>query len=173
MQVMVKGADGQFYGPVDDAVLRQWRAEGRVNDGSETKDFSTGQLGTVGQVLGPTTGAPPPPVQPAGFGNQYADYRRPDQNVPRAATGRSEGWLVGSVLIRCALALVFFFVLRGLGLIIAGYAVVYAFQLKGQGSKYGNFAVVASILTLVLIDADWRPGCFGQRGGRHAGKCGR
>jgi len=151
---MVKGADGQFYGPVDDTVLRQWRAEGRVSDASETKDFSTGQLGTVGQVLGASTSAPPP-VQPTGFGNQYADYRRPDPNARQVASGRSEGWLVGSVLIRCALALIFFFVLRGLGLIVAGYAVVYAFQLKGQGSKYGTFALVASILTLVLIGIGW------------------
>lgn len=63
--------------------------------------------------------------------------------------------MVGSILIRCALALVLFFVLRGLGLIIAGYAVVYAFQLKGRGSKYGTMALVASILTLVLIGIGW------------------
>ncbi|MBS1707331.1 MAG: hypothetical protein JSS65_01275 [Armatimonadetes bacterium] len=92
---MVKGSDGQFYGPVDTMALSQWRAEGRVNDASETKDFATGAMSTVGQVLAPM--APPPvlsqpvqPVQPTGFGNQYADYRRPT-TYQTPASNTSEG----------------------------------------------------------------------------------
>ncbi|MBS1707332.1 MAG: hypothetical protein JSS65_01280 [Armatimonadetes bacterium] len=63
--------------------------------------------------------------------------------------------MIAAVLGRCALALVLFFVLHGIGLVVAGYAVFYAFQLKAAGSKYGTFALIATISTFVVIGLGW------------------
>ena len=42
MAFMIRGGDGNMYGPADQQTLTQWAAEGRIQRQSQIQDQSTG-----------------------------------------------------------------------------------------------------------------------------------
>src|SRR5256885_2081887 len=124
MQYMVRGADGNEYGPVDGDGLRVWVQENRIRPDSQLRDTATGQTMTASTIPGlfhaaaPT--APPPnwsqPPSPATYPRQQPQYRGHDGSMT----------LLWHSVARSVLAVVFFFFLHTLGLILAAYAVYYA-----------------------------------------------
>lgn len=83
MQYFVIGADGQKYGPVDDATLKAWAAENRILPQTILEDASSGKAfpasdyaglfpePQVAPPAGPPQMSPPPSGQP-----NYANYPR-------------------------------------------------------------------------------------------------
>ena len=150
MQYMVTGVDGKEYGPSDVSTLKLWVAENRLAPHTMLREFNTGQQMTAGSVpelfppAAPTAGVPPvgAPYPRAGY-----------QTAPDSSNygGAAFAWIV----IRSVLAIAFFFVFKGLGLIIAAYTVVRAVRLNSTGSKFGIPALVISILALVAVGIGW------------------
>ena len=69
----VVGADGQMYGPVDEATLAQWAQAGRVGAGSQVQFAATGQYMPAGSLpfLAPIFHAASPMPAPAPAMNPY------------------------------------------------------------------------------------------------------
>jgi hypothetical protein len=65
-----------------------------------------------------------------------------------------KGVLIG-VIIRSLLAIVFFFVFKGIGLIFAGYALYYAIQQKIDGDKYGTAAILIASAAAGAVGVGW------------------
>lgn len=81
----VIGADGQAYGPADDATLAQWAREGRLTAQSALQDAATnqriyaGQVPTLASALGGGTGGvagQPGHQQPQGYHQPAASYQQ-------------------------------------------------------------------------------------------------
>ena len=98
--------------------------------------------------------APPPatdwsqPLTPA------TAYPQGYQPAPARLRDDGKGVFFG-VIFRCALAIVLFFVLRGIGLIVAGYGLFYAIQSTASGHKFGIASLVTASVTLVVILIGW------------------
>jgi hypothetical protein len=157
MQYLVVGPDGKEYGPASVDTLKQWAGENRLMPNTQLRDFNTGQIvlaSSLTEVFPPivdVTTAPavaqwpqaPPPANYAHPGStQFVD----------ADTGMGDIW---GAIIRSVLAIVFFFVFHGIGIIFAGYGLYYAFQAQGKGHRYGWVAIVISSVTLVAIGIGW------------------
>ena len=170
MQYMVLAHDGNEYGPADIPTLKQWVTENRLERTSKLRDFQTGQVVLAGslQDLFPAQGgvatatatAAAPPAQgaaPGPWANPPSPYTR-QQPMPyqNAYAGRNTGagdiW--GSI-IRSVLALILFFVLNGIGLIVGGYGLYYAIRAQANGHKYGWVAIVISSITMIAIVIGW------------------
>src|SRR5690242_14212687 len=123
MQYMVIGSDGKEYGPAGVDVLKQWAADKRLLPTSQLRDFQTGQLlyaSALTEVFPPAI--PAPSVPPAGGAWSQppapSNYVRP-MVAGSAYGGRDDG---GSAdfwwaIVRSGLALLFFFVFNGIGVI--------------------------------------------------------
>lgn len=90
----VLGADGGQYGPIDEATLRAWIAEGRV--GPPTMSFKAGEAEWVAMsTRGDFAGAFPsvsPPTAPG-----IPPVRMPSAVVPVVPSGQKE-WIVALIL---------------------------------------------------------------------------
>lgn len=163
MQYMVVGADGNEYGPATIDTLKAWAVENRLTPGTQLRDFQSGQLlaaGTLTEVFPPASSepgasvAPPPPVggawsQPPNPSN----YKRPMQVGPvRQDNGMGDVW---GAIIRSVVALIFFFILNGIGVIFAGYALYYAIRAQGKGHKMAPVAIAISAISLAAILVGW------------------
>lgn len=150
MQYMVTGLDGKEYGPTDLATLKTWVAENRLAPTTVLRDFNTGQTMAASAVPG-LFAQPDPNVPP-----RAAAYARPGTTYAPAATSSSEGggtfaWIV----VRSILGALLFFVLHGIGLLVAGSSLYSAFQLHGRGSKWGIPALAISGLAVVAVGVGW------------------
>jgi hypothetical protein len=153
MDYLVAAPDGKEYGPVTLDQLREWVQQDRVRPDTQLKNFHTGQPMPASAVPGLFGVATPPPAanwsQPPAPGLAYA----PGFQSARPADD-GKGIFFG-VIARCALAIVLFFVLHGIGLIFSGYALFYAIQSKANGHKYGIASLAIASVTFVIILIGW------------------
>lgn len=150
MQYMVTGMDGKEYGPSDLDTLRSWVAENRLAPHTTVRDFNTGQTMPASSI--PGLFAPEAPLNVPPVGGAYPRGLTPTIT----ASSRNEGGgAFAGVVIRSILGVVLFFVLHGIGLIVAGSGMITAFQLKGQGSKWGVPALMISGIAVVVISVGW------------------
>jgi hypothetical protein len=151
MQYMVTGVDGKEYGPTDIATLKTWVAEGRLAPHSMLRDFLSGQtmpassLSELFPVGAIAVGAHN--VPPVGMGYPRVDHL--------AASDDFGGGAFTWVVVRAVGGILLFFVLHGIGLIIAGSGLVTAFQLKSSGSKYGLPSIIIASIAVVIIGIGW------------------
>src|SRR5690349_7259860 len=125
MEYIVTGSDGKEYGPASVDTLREWVASNRVSPESQLRNFQTGEVvaaRSVPGLFGPIA-APQPVSPPQGNWSQppVPGYAKPVSYD----SGSGELW---GAIIRSGLAIVFFFVFHGIGLIFAAYALYYAIQ---------------------------------------------
>lgn len=156
MEYMVLASDGQEYGPATVETLKQWVQEDRLRPESMLKDFHTGQRLPASQVPGLFAAtAPPPQAGQPSLGNWSQTPSSPYPRPGYAPAGnQGSGALWGSI-IRSGLAVLFFFVFHGIGVVFAIYAVVYAFQAKSQGNQYGPIAIGISLAALAAVLIGW------------------
>ena len=147
---MVTGMDGKEYGPSDLDTLKTWLAENRLAPHTVLRDFDTGQTMAASAVPGLFGPVGNPNVPPMG-----STYPRGSTPIAVASTNDAGGGAFAGVVLRSVLGIVLFFVLHGIGLIVAGSGMITAFQLKGQGSKWGVPALVISGLAVVVIGVGW------------------
>jgi hypothetical protein len=82
-----------------------------------------------------------------------SNYNRPMPNAKvGASTGNRYFW---NSIIRSFLALIFFFVLGGIGLVFSGYAVYFGYQAMQQDHKLGKVAFGISVVVLVAVIIGW------------------
>src|SRR5271154_3042993 len=110
MQFMVKGADGNEYGPADVDTLKLWAVEGRLDRQTMLRDFNTGVMTAAGSVTGifPPAAAPLQAQPPGGNGSQPPPnhYQRPGTPAAGGRTYGGEGYgFILAIAMRCGLAL--------------------------------------------------------------------
>jgi hypothetical protein len=178
MQYFVIAPDGNQYGPATVEVLKQWVQEGRLTATTTLRDATTQAVVQASNVPGlfasPAPVAPAPPVyqsapmqSPAGpyaqaptgpvpnlGGPGQSWSQAPTYSAPQPLNQEGSGALWGS-LIRSALAVVFFFALRGIGLVFALYAVFYGYKAMSEGHRFGVPAFVISLLALAAVGIGW------------------
>jgi hypothetical protein len=148
VEYFVIGADGQEYGPANLDALRVWVQEGRIYPATMLKNAANGQVIPASSVSGLFPNVAPPPT----YGSPPAAYPRMGAPVAPANTGSSDVW---GAIIRSALALVFFFVFRGLGIIVGGYAVYYAYRGYQKGHPHAMTAIIISVTAFLIICVGW------------------
>lgn len=156
MDYLVTAADGKEYGPVTFDELRQWAQQDRVRHDTPVKNFHTGQAMAAGAVPGLFSATPPPAI-----GQDWSQPPAPPAAYPRGYAMQTayqgddgKGVLIG-VVARCALGIVLFFLLHGIGLIVSGYALVYAIQSKARGHRYGIASLIVASVTFIVILIGW------------------
>ncbi|MEA2552580.1 MAG: hypothetical protein QOJ65_756 [Fimbriimonadaceae bacterium] len=155
MQYLVVGPDGKEYGPATADTLKQWVAENRLSPQSQLRDFNTGQMLAASSVPGlfpPVAGVPPAAADWSQPPAPAAAYPGPAMKPMATDDGKGELW---GALFRAGLALLFFFVFHGLGVIFAIYALVYAFQANAKGNRFGIVAIVVCGIVLLLLAVGW------------------
>ncbi len=147
MQYKVIGSDGNEYGPVDVDTLRQWVAEGRIGQSTQMKDADTGRAFLAGSLtwLFPVANLYP---------QQNTNFTQPNQSK-KSHYGDESPFVLSGIVIRSVLAVILFFALHGLGVIVGGYAVYYAYQLNEDGSKYGKVGLAIAGTALLAICIGW------------------
>lgn len=157
MQYMVTGVDGKEYGPTDIATLKTWATEGRLARHSMLRDFLSGQTMRADSLpeLFPPQAAPMGNVPPAAapYPRAGGEYRPVGNSV--GAGGDFGGGAFAGVLIRAGLGILLFFVMHGIGLLVASSGLITAVQLKSNGSKYGVPALIVSVIAVVVIGIGW------------------
>jgi hypothetical protein len=148
MDYMVTAADGKDYGPVTLEQLQQWKEQQRIGPDTHVRNFHTGQVLLASQVPG-LFGSP---ALPTDWSQPPAPGAYVPQNNVRVGDGKGE--LLHSIA-RSVLAVVFFFVLHGIGLVFGVYAVIYAFQCQSKGNKYGPLAIAISLAALAAVAVGW------------------
>ena len=168
MQYLVVGPDGKEYGPASVDTLKQWVAENRLLPTTQLRDFNTGQIVLASAVQGLFASQTPPaavatataPPGPAAAPGQWSQPPQQGAYYPRTGmvsnsmsdSGMGDVW---GAIIRSVLAIVFFFVLHGIGIIFAGYGLYYAIQAQSKGHRLGWVAIVIASVTLVAIGIGW------------------
>ncbi len=172
MDYLVVGPDGQEYGPANLDTLKQWVTENRLGPQSMLKDFQTGQMVAASAVPGlfpapvmapPGPGGNPMSAGPAGApaGQNWAQppnyYQRgPAQGQAWAQRGGDSGTTDLLVSIAwAALAIVLFFALHGIGVIVGVYGVMRAFRAQQKGHRLGFVAIAISVVALVAVIIGW------------------
>jgi len=166
MGYMVLAHDGKEYGPADVATLKQWVADNRLEPSSRLRDFQTGQIVLASSVqelfpapaaVATATATMPPAVQPGPWSNPPSPYTRAPMPYggtypTRTNNGAGDVWVS---IFRSILAIVFFFVFHGIGLIVGGYGLYYAIRAQANGHKYAWVAIVISSVTMIAIILGW------------------
>ena len=149
MQYSVLGTDGNQYGPVDIATLKQWVTEGRVLPTSQVTDNLSNRTMIASQMpelgLLNRTSVVPPPAPPSGFG----DYPRPGMTSPQQQS--VQGSVLGNVIFRVILALGISTFTRTGGLIVSSFTIYYAIRALINKDPNGIWCLLLSLLSLVLI----------------------
>ena len=158
MEYLVVGADGKEYGPANLQTLTEWVKDGRVHGDTTLKEFSSGRTLPAGSVaeLFPATVSAPPLVQGFPRGGYETPPAPGAYNPPRQQSYSGDGsadlwWSI----FRSVLALVLFFVFRGIGLIVGIYGMVYAVRAQQAGHRFGMVAIIISGITLALLAVGW------------------
>lgn len=147
---MVTGMDGKEYGPTDLDTLKTWANENRLAPHTMLRDFNSGQTLPASAVPGlfPSPGTVPPAASP------YPRTGVSTGFTPAPASDEGGGAFAG-VVLRAIGGVVLFFVLHGIGLIVAGSGLITAFGLQSRGSKWGIPALAISGLSVVAIGIGW------------------
>lgn len=154
MNYFVIGPDGAQYGPADVQTLRSWAEQNRLGPQTQLRDAATGQIVIANSVPGIFAAPPAPgPAAPGLYSAPPAPVNYPRQTMA-APSNAGDGAFWGSI-IRSVAALVFFFLLHGLGVIFAGYALYYAVQCKQHGNSKGGIAIGVAVFSLVVIIIGW------------------
>ena len=143
MDYIVVGSDGKDYGPYELDKLKAWVQEGKLTPQTRIKTFSGGQEMPASSVAGLFSADQP--IAPPQFAQASQPVRVWDD-------GKGEFW---RSVIYSALAVVLFFALHGLGLILAGYAVYYSIQSNTKGNRMGMAAIAISVLALAAVCIGW------------------
>lgn len=155
MDFVVVGSDGKDYGPIAEDVLKVWVAEDRIRPDSTLKDFQTGRTLLAKDV----PGLYGPPIQTPNYANPYSgttsNYAPQSSYTAPTLKDSSDMGPLWGVVLRCAAALVLFFVLQGLGLVFSGFALFYAIKAKSEGNKYGLASIVIAAVTLAIVGTGW------------------
>lgn len=148
MQYLVRGNDGNEYGPVDLQTLKKWVAEGRIMPDSQVTDNLSNRtmLASELQELGMTplrdinadTAAPPV---------NYADYPRLEdgRSTPRR---RTRLWMI---LIWLGIAILLERLTNFSGIIIAGWNIYDAIVAKARKDPYTVWCFVVAISGFALV----------------------
>jgi hypothetical protein len=153
VEYFVLGTDGTEYGPATIDTLKQWAVEGRVSPQTQLKSFATGQVVNAASVQGifPPVGSP---AASTVWANPPSPYQRPMGQSTQSNSDEGKGDVTAAIF-RSVLALVFFFLFHGIGLIVAAYSVYYAFQAQAKGHRHGITAIAISVVTLIIIIIGW------------------
>jgi len=152
MDYLVIGADGKEYGPVDVATLAEWARADRVRPNSTVKETATGRMLPASQVPGLFQPLAAPPTAGQDWSQLPDYYRRPQPtHAPRFGGGSA----LTMSFVYAGAAVVFFFVLRGIGLVFAIYGVINAFRAKSAGHPGGAAAIVVSLVALAAVTVGW------------------
>lgn len=149
MEYFVLAQDGKEYGPASFDTLKQWASDGRLQPQTQLRDSLSGQIVPASTVNGIFT----TPTAPSPYANA-PDFSQVKSYQANYLQKESVGPLM-NVIVRCVLAIVFFFFLHGIGLVFAGYAMYYAVRLNSNGSKYGVPAMVVAGITLLALGVGW------------------
>ena len=169
MEYFVIGPDGQQYGPATIETLRKWVSEGRLMPTSTLKNFSTGQTlraSDLPELFPPAEPAPSaPPQQMAPPTQNSAQWTAPPAASPYARHGynsyqpapnvRGSSSDLASTIFSCALGLVLFFFLRGIGLICTGAAIFRSVQYMSIGTRNAKACLAISIASFAIIGVGW------------------
>jgi hypothetical protein len=110
----------------------------------------TNEIVSASTILSPASSvAGAPPLQPPA----YSQYPRPTYTAP-VKTVNESGVLWG-VVIRSGLGLLLFFLLHGIGLLVAGYGLVYAIKAQSEGNRYGVVCIAIAGVTCAIIGIGW------------------
>ncbi|MBS1715602.1 MAG: hypothetical protein JST30_14835 [Armatimonadetes bacterium] len=137
MQHYVHGSDGEKYGPADLAVLRQWKAEGRLLPDTLLEP-------EVGGAPFPAKSLPelyPEEQQRQSYGQadwSYVPYPHPSKPVDLGKSQAIAAWILGAVSI-CVCPV-------GLGAV----AIYMATQAKSKGHPQGNVLIGYTIACLAV-----------------------
>jgi len=155
MEYFVIGPDGQEYGPANVQALQDWARQNRILPTTILKDALSGNRVAAASVPGIFPPATPPQAQDWSQPPSASNFPRGDYQAPQAAAqGGGIGYL-GWAIGRSVLALALFFVLHGIGLIVAGVGLMNAFQAKQNGARYANASLIISVVTFVIIAIGW------------------
>lgn len=157
MDYYVTGIDGKEYGPIGIETVKQWLSESRITRDSPVHEFHSGRRITVADLPGMAAEAAMPPVSAAyAAPPQPGQYYRPGPTgavyTQSGEAGMGHFW---GAIIRSVLAVILFFVLHGIGLIVGAYALYYAIQCKAHGNRYGTIAIVVAATALIAIGIGW------------------
>lgn len=154
MQYSVLGSDGNQYGPVDLATLKQWVIEGRVLPNSQITDNLSNRMMIASQMpeLGLRSAAPAPPsVQAPGQGAPYTQYPRPGMEyTPKPVV---QGSVIGSVIFRLCLAAGLAAFLPTGGLIVSSFTVYYSIRALINKDPNGVLCLILSLVGLAAVGA--------------------
>ena len=165
MQYFVLAADGNQYGPADVPTLEQWATQSRISAATMLKDATNGQSVPASSVLSTFKGntlvaAPVPPAtqyaQPPyaaptnGYATPPSYASQPESRPRRGGNGALWGVIIGSVL-----ALVSFFVLHGVGLIIGGYTLFDAIKAQSNGHRHGPLMIGIAGVAMAAVGIGW------------------
>jgi hypothetical protein len=148
MQYTVLGSDGNQYGPVDLALLKQWVTEGRVLPDSQVTDnlsnrtMIASQMPELGLINRPSVTSNPYAAPPAA-------YPRPGYETQLAQP--IQGTVIGSVIFRIILAVGIASLTRSGGLIVSSFTVYYAVRALMNKDPNGILCVVLALLCLAAI----------------------
>lgn len=137
MSYIVVAPDGTRSSAETVAVLRSLQLDGRMLPGSQVVVASTGRVLSDVELDGLLSGSGP--VLDA---------------TPRPLRAES-AWPIVSVTLWSIAALVWFFVFRGWGFIIAAFTLWDAIRLKSARSKWGNLALAIAGATALVIAWGW------------------
>lgn len=143
MQYSVRGLDGNSYGPVDLATIKEWALEGRVLPTSEVTDHLSNRVAPAAQFeeFGIAEQAAAPP-------QAYAQYPR-DAAIP-VVPRRTKFW---SILIWLGIAAVASFFYNFWPLWITGWNVYDAFRARAQKDPKADLCMffgVGGFVTMIL-----------------------
>ena len=136
---MVLAENGQEYGPAGMDTLRRWVSDGRIRSSTQLRELSSGRIISATTIPG-------------------LIVDRSDFNIGAPSVAYSEKGDSGALIkisIYSGLAVLVFFLLRGIGVIFAGFALYDAIRVKISGDKYGNIAVVIASTALLLVGIGW------------------
>jgi len=152
MDYLVIGQDGQEYGPANEETLKAWVADNRIGADTNLREFQSGRVLPAGSIPDLFPPKAPPQLQ-----NPYQNPPSPyPRNLPPGAMRVVNGnWDVFWAFFRSAIALVLFFFLKGLGVIVGIYSLIYAIRAYQSGHKLGLVAVIVSVITLIILGIGW------------------
>ena len=150
---MVVGADGQEYGPAGVDVLKQWVAENRLGPETILRNFQTGVTTPAGQIA---ELYPPAPASTYVAPPTQAQY--PRSQAQAAVTAGPE---IRRSILYAVVAVAWFYLLGGTGLVAGIYGIVYSVQVIQKGHKAGPICLALSIVALGAVCAGWALGLQG------------
>lgn len=148
MQYVVRGEDGQEYGPVDFQTLKDWAANNRVAPHSQVTDVLSQQTMPASAVPGLFTSgyARPTPVDapPQSISPTTLQQFQQELNTREAKSAFTWAFIDGTLAILS-------FAAGGLGFIFGAFGIFNAFKAKQLGHKNANIAIIYAVTSGVIL----------------------